>query len=119
MGQKLTQQAGLNNELYVMALKVLKNHPVMGVEDFEIALIDLCPELGEIKGKTGSGRLKWKNRVDWAKAELTQRGLIRYVEIGGVKHILYLESCGNIEGKGLVYVADVHKIVDALGKIAS
>lgn len=38
MSQQTPRQAGLNNELYVMALEVLKNNPVMGVEDFETAL---------------------------------------------------------------------------------
>lgn len=102
------------------ALLMLRDNPVVTVIAFEEHLRKKFPkQTGRISGKIRSGRVEWKNLVDWVKARLTMHGKISYFGQGDDRYIVFMEPCGEIEGKSLTYSVGAWRAIGALARFLS
>src|SRR5688572_9650554 len=70
--------------MYRAGVEALRAAPVQRVDEFEDGLgKHFKKECENLAGKLRSGRVEWRNLVDWVKARLTRESLIRYLETKG------------------------------------
>ncbi len=115
-----TEKSMLLHEMNQAALLILRATPVITVIAFEERLRKRFPkQTAKFSDKIGSGRVEWKNLVDWVKARLTSRRLIRYFGQGEDRYIVFLEPCGSVAGDSLTYTGDAWRAIVALARLST
>ncbi len=111
-------------DLKAYSRQLLGQQPIMAVAELERKCHQRFKALltedhyKPLSGQTeATGRKYWENLVDWVKADLTRQGLSTYVNFEGVRHIVFLEPVGEVDGVTLCRFGKAHRLVASLAEM--
>jgi hypothetical protein len=108
----------LFNAMAKDAVDILERERIIQITDLEDQLADKYKErVKAFKDKLKSGRVEWRNLVDWIKARFTSADAIQYCQVGEHRLIVYCGACGSVDNRRLCYHQDARRTILELIKI--